>query len=100
MSDWLKEWWPMLWAFVISGVQLVQILLAKTYARKEEVQEVSNKVDLLEAKVESMPTQELVTRLTLELSEARGEMRELRAKIQPVEHLAQLLLEQRLKDDK
>jgi hypothetical protein len=34
------------------------------------------------------------------MANTRGEMKELRAQIQPVEHLAQLLLEQRLKDDK
>ncbi|MGT0149996.1 DUF2730 family protein [Vibrio metschnikovii] len=57
-------------------------------------------MDELKAQVDSMPTQEKVTELLVELANTRGEMKELRAQIQPVEHLARLLLEQRLKDDK
>ncbi|MDA0126502.1 DUF2730 family protein [Vibrio sp. MarTm2] len=98
--DWVKTWWPIVWAGVLTVVQVIQILLSKTYARREEVQEVRREMDELKAKVDALPTREEITKLTLELSEARGEMKELRAQIQPVEHLAQLLLEQRLNDDK
>ncbi|MDN2661703.1 DUF2730 family protein, partial [Neptunomonas sp. CHC150] len=47
-----------------------------------------------------LPTDEEVNRLRLELSEMRGELKELRAELKPINHLSQLLLEQRLKDDK
>lgn len=98
--DWVKTWWPIVWAGVLTVVQVIQILLSKTYARREEVQDVRREMDELKAKVDALPTRDEITKLTLELSEARGEMKELRAQIQPVEHLAQLLLEQRLNDDK
>lgn len=107
MELWIKTWWPIIWAAVSTLGMLVLALLSKTYAKREEVAEVKmdvakvdKKVDELKARVDSLPTQEQVNRLLLELSDTRGEMKELRAKIQPVEHLAQLLLEQRLKDDK
>ncbi|EOV9225729.1 TPA: DUF2730 family protein [Vibrio parahaemolyticus] len=98
--DWVKTWWPIVWAGVLSLVQIIQILLSKTYAKREEVEQVKKKVSELKMQVDTLPTREEITKLTLELSEARGEMKELRAQIQPVEHLAQLLLEQRLNDDK
>ncbi|MGD8172152.1 DUF2730 family protein [Vibrio sp. TRT 21S02] len=98
--EWVKTWWPIVWAGVLTVVQVIQILLSKTYARREEVQEVRREMDELKAQVDALPTRDEITKLTLELSEARGEMKELRAQIQPVEHLAQLLLEQRLNDDR
>ncbi|MEZ8102133.1 DUF2730 family protein [Vibrio bivalvicida] len=98
--DWVKTWWPIVWAGVLTVVQVIQILLSKTYARREEVMEVRREMDELKAQVDALPTRDEITKLTLELSEARGAMKELRAQIQPVEHLAQLLLEQRLNDDK
>ncbi|ENM4022724.1 DUF2730 family protein [Vibrio cholerae] len=98
--DWVKAWWPIVWAGVLTVVQVIQILLSKTYARREEVVEVRREMDELRAQVDAMPTREEMTKLTLELSEARGDMKELRAHIQPVEHLAQLLLEQRLNENK
>ncbi|ANZ09324.1 DUF2730 domain-containing protein [Vibrio diabolicus] len=98
--DWVKTWWPIVWAGVLSVVQVIQILLSKTYAKREDVEQVKRNMDELKAQVDALPTRDEITKLTLELSEARGEMKELRAQIQPVEHLAQLLLEQRLNDDK
>ncbi|NOI14822.1 DUF2730 family protein [Vibrio hepatarius] len=98
--DWVKTWWPIVWAGVLTTVQVIQILLSKTYAKREEVQEVRRKMDELKAQVDALPTRDETNKLTLELSEARGEMKELRAQMKPVEHLAQLLLEQRLNDDK
>ncbi|EGU0147658.1 DUF2730 family protein [Vibrio parahaemolyticus] len=98
--DWVKTWWPIVWAGVLSVVQVIQILLSKTYAKREDVEQVKRNMDDLKAQVDALPTRDEITKLTLELSEARGEMKELRAQIQPVEHLTQLLLEQRLNDDK
>lgn len=98
--DWVKTWWPIVWAGVLSVVQVIQTLLSKTYAKREDVEQVKRNMDELKAQVDALPTRDEITKLTLELSEARGEMKELRAQIQPVEHLAQLLLEQRLNDDK
>ncbi|HIF6018618.1 DUF2730 family protein [Vibrio parahaemolyticus] len=98
--EWVKGWWPILWASVLTAVQVIQLLLAKTYARREELEQVRRKMDKLQTQVDGMPTQEQVTQLLLEMANTRGEMKELRAQIQPVEHLSRLLLEQRLNDDK
>ncbi|EGQ7799307.1 DUF2730 family protein [Vibrio parahaemolyticus] len=98
--DWVKGWWPILWAGVLTTVQVIQLLLAKTYARREELEQVRRKMDELQTQVDGMPTQEQVTQMLLEMANTRGEMKELRAQMKPIEHMAQLLLEQRLNDDK
>jgi len=98
--EWVKAYWPMLWAALTTSGMLILALLSKTYARREDLAKVEKKVDDLKAQVDSLPTQKQITDLMVELANTRGEIKELRANIQPVEHLARLLLEQRLKDDK
>lgn len=93
-----------IWSISVTTVSFLGMialaLLSKTYAKREHVEKVERKVEALQAEIEALPTQSQMTELMVELANTRGEMRELRAQIQPVEHLAQLLLEQRLKDDK
>ncbi|XDF79190.1 DUF2730 family protein [Aliivibrio fischeri] len=96
----LKSWWPMIWALVLTLVQIIQILLAKTYARREELEKVNKNVADLTEQIKHLPSHQDVQNLRLELSETRGELRELKAEIKPINHLAQLLLEQQLKQDK
>lgn len=96
----LKTWWSIAVTTLSFFGMVALALLSKTYAKREDLENVERKVDALEAKVETLPTQQQVTELLVEMANTRGEMKELRAQIQPVEHLAQLLLEQRLKDDK
>ena len=100
MEIWLKTHWPIVWTGLSTLGMLALALLSKTYAKREDLQNVERKVDDLQSQVDNLPTQQQVTQLLVEMANTRGEMKELRAKIRPVEHLAQLLLEQRLKDDK
>ncbi|WP_345859304.1 DUF2730 family protein [Shewanella algae] len=94
----LKSWWPMLWALVLTLAQIVLMLLSKTYARREEMEGLSREVKALEHRVDNLPTHGEMNLLKLELAETRGEIKELRAALQPVNHLAQLLLENQLKE--
>ncbi|EPR4994851.1 DUF2730 family protein [Vibrio navarrensis] len=98
--DLVVKYFSIAWTILSSLVMVGLVLLSKTYAKREDLAKVEKKVDDLQAQVDSMPTQENITDLLVELANTRGEMKELRAQIQPVEHLARLLLEQRLKDDK
>ncbi|ABQ19487.1 TPA: DUF2730 family protein [Vibrio cholerae] len=98
--DLFVKYFSIAWTVFSSLVMVGLVLLSKTYAKREDLAKVEKKVDDLKAHVDNLPTQQQVTELLVELANTRGEMRELKAKIQPVEHLAHLLLEQRLKDDK
>ncbi|MFV0511322.1 MAG: DUF2730 family protein [Shewanella algae] len=94
----LKTWWPILWSLVLTLAQIGMLLLAKTYARREEMELLTREVHALEHRVDSLPTHGEMNLLKLELAETRGEIKELRAALQPVNHLAQLLLENQLKE--
>jgi predicted nucleic acid-binding Zn-ribbon protein len=100
MEMWIKTYWPIAWAVLSTLGMLVLALLSKTYAKRDDLAKVEKKVDELKAHVDSLPTQKQITDLLIALERTNGRMESLEAKIQPVQHLAQLLLEQRLKDDK
>lgn len=96
----LKTWWS-IGVTTVSFLGVIALaLLSKTYAKREDVEMVDRKADSLQAQMNSLATQQQVSELMVEMANTRGEMKELRAQIQPVEHLAQLLLEARINDDK
>ncbi|ELB2040594.1 DUF2730 family protein [Vibrio parahaemolyticus] len=96
----LKTWWSIAVTTVSFLGMVALALLSKTYAKREDLEKVVRKVDDLQAQVDNLPIQQQVTDLLVEMAHARGEMKELRAQMKPIEHMAQLLLEQRLNDDK
>ncbi|PSU46654.1 DUF2730 domain-containing protein [Photobacterium frigidiphilum] len=100
MEELVKTWWPMVWAGVITVAQILLTLLSKTYVRREELDEVKQDVSKLREDVKSLPTDKELHALKVEITEMRGEMKELRAALKPVDHLAQLLLEQQLSVEK
>ena len=100
MEVWVKTYWPIAWAILSTLGMLILGLLSKTYAKRDDLAKVEKKVDELKSHVDSLPTQKQITDLLIALERTNGRMESLEAKIQPVQHLAQLLLEQRLKDDK
>ena len=56
------------------------------------------RVSELEAKVSAMPTRDELNALRLDMSEMRGDLKALSEALKPVNHVAQLLLEQRLNE--
>ncbi len=96
----LKFWWAVGVTIVSFCGTLGLALLSKTYAKRDDLVEVKRQMADLQAQVDNNPTQKQMTDMLVLLEVTRGEMKELRAQIQPIEHLAQLLLEQRLNDDK
>ena len=103
--DWIARWWSVITTAITTGAMLLLFWLRKTFVRQEELSEVktvvssiTDRVEELERTVESMPTRDEVNALRLEMSEMRGELKTLRAELKPINHLSQLLLEQRLNE--
>lgn len=98
--DWevVKGNWAIIWALFMSGIQFVQLLLAKTYVKREELDLIRVRIQAIEASITAMPSQKEFHQLQLEMSNLRGELRELAPSIRQVSHLSNLLLENELKD--
>nr|WP_202633532.1 DUF2730 family protein [Citrobacter freundii] len=82
----------------MSGVNLLHLLLAKTYARREEMEKVSGRLNILEKAVEGMPTRQELHNLQLDMSNLRGEIREFSGTLRQASRISDLLLENELKD--
>ena len=93
----IREWWAVIWALLLTAWNVVQLFMAKTYARREALENVAVAVEALERKVDALPSQSENHKLQLEMSELRGELHALREQLKPVNNLANLLLEERLK---
>lgn len=98
--DWdvVKGNWAIIWALFMSGVNLIQLLLAKTYVKREELELVRNRLQGLENTIAVLPSQKDLHQLQLEMSNLRGELRELAPSIRQVSRISDLLLENELKD--
>ncbi|BBV15053.1 MULTISPECIES: DUF2730 family protein [Enterobacteriaceae] len=98
--DWevVKGNWAIIWALFMSGVNLLHLLLAKTYARREEMEKVSGRLNILEKAVEGMPTRQELHNLQLDMSNLRGEIREFSGTLRQASRISDLLLENELKD--
>lgn len=98
--DWevVKGNWAIIWALFMSGVNLLHLLLAKTYALREEMEKVSGRLNILEKAVEGMPTRQELHNLQLDMSNLRGEIREFSGTLRQASRISDLLLENELKD--
>lgn len=98
--DWevVKGNWAIIWALFMSGVNLIQLLLAKTYVKREELDLMRQRVQGLENTIAVLPSQKDLHQLQLEMSNLRGELRELDPSIRQVSRISDLLLENELKD--
>lgn len=98
--DWeaIRGYWAIIWALFMSGVNVIQLLLAKTYVKREELELVRNRLQGLENSIAILPSQKDFHQLQLEMSNLRGELRELAPSIRQVSRISDLLLENELKD--
>lgn len=96
MWDIVKTYWPLI-ATGVSLISLViQTLLVKTYAKREDVQALRDRVISVEQRVADMPGKEDLHKLQLEISELRGDIREVRPDLAQVRRISDLLLENEL----
>ncbi|BBV67833.1 hypothetical protein STW0522KLE44_42210 [Klebsiella sp. STW0522-44] len=98
--DWevVRGNWAIIWALFMSGVNVIQLLLAKTYVKREELDNVRSRLQGLENAIATLPSQKDLHQLQLAMSDLRGELRELAPSIRQVSRISDLLLENELKD--
>ncbi len=89
--------WSVIWALLMTGVNLLQLLLAKTYVRREEFDLLRSRVSVMESQVHQLPDRDEFHRLQLDISNLRGEIKELGPSIRQVSRISDLLLENELK---
>ncbi|OPX57059.1 DUF2730 family protein [Oceanospirillum multiglobuliferum] len=98
MDDIIAKYWAPIWALVSTAITLIMILLGKTYAKKEVVEEMQRKMDHLNGRMNDLPTRSELHDLHLEIANLRGDLKELSPRLDRVQHMSDLLLENELKE--
>ncbi|WP_270809024.1 DUF2730 family protein [Aeromonas sp. QDB08] len=103
--DWIPRWWGVITTAAAILATIAMLWLSKTFVRRDDLNKVettmadhSTRLAAIEDKVESLPTRDEVNALRLEMAEMRGDIKALHEALRPVNHVAQLLLEQRLNE--
>lgn len=93
----VKNWGPLYALASLVGLVVI-ILLSKTYAKREDVTGLAARVARVEQQLSDLPTEKELHTLQLEISELRGELREMKPDLRQNRRLAELLLENELKE--
>lgn len=103
--DWIPKWWMVFLTVLGFASSAMTLWLSKTFARREDLKEVesgmdelSTRVSGLENRVDNLPNQEQFAAMQVKMAELSGQIDALREALKPVNHVAQLLLEQRLNE--
>ncbi|WP_159064928.1 DUF2730 family protein [Thaumasiovibrio subtropicus] len=101
----IRTWWPIVATALNILFLLACFALVKTFARKEDLQAVKEAHNHLQAQhqalsqqVENLPSQNEVSDLKLIIEKLRGDIREIRPKLDGLDRISNLLLENELKD--
>ncbi|AVQ86200.1 DUF2730 domain-containing protein [Plesiomonas shigelloides] len=103
--DWIPKWWGVITTIAALGMTVAMLWLSKTFARREEIKvietsmdELNSRVDSLENHINTLPTQQEFSHLSMQMESVRGDMKALTAQLKQTNHLNNLLLEQRLNE--
>lgn len=99
MGEFMRNHLPLmgLIASLITVVWTVVLtLLTKTYARREDLDEVRTRMLQVEATLKSLPTVEQFHRVEIAVSELSGDIKEIKAAVKAIGHTNSLLLEKHL----
>ncbi|MBC6503358.1 DUF2730 family protein [Citrobacter freundii] len=96
--DVIKNYWPIIWALLMTGVNVIQLLLVKTYVRHSTFNDLALRVVNVESAIKQLPAPDELHRLELEISSLRGDIRELGQALRKVSRISDLLLENELKE--
>lgn len=94
----IAKYWAPLWATITTIAMVIMALLAKTYAKREEVETLHSEIKRLDQRLDDLPSERELHELQLEISELRGDLKALKPELMQVRRLSDLLLENELKE--
>ncbi|KKF37807.1 hypothetical protein SY86_10280 [Erwinia tracheiphila] len=96
--DMIKEHWAILCAVATIVFNILIFILAKTYARRDEVEVLKNRVSLLENAFSTLPNQKELHALQLDMANLRGDLKAALPELRQLRHMSDLLLQNELKE--
>lgn len=92
------KYWMVGWGVLTTIVMVIMALLSKTYAKKDDLTELERKVATLDSLITDLPTKSELHELHIEIANLRGELKALSPRLERVQHMSDLLLENELKE--
>ena len=96
--EWIAKYWAPIWALITTGGLVIMALLSKTYAKQEMVDKQTRRIDHLEGRMDDLPTRTEMHQLHLEIANLRGDLKELSPRLERVQHISDLLMENQLNE--
>ena len=98
MGEFIAKYWAPIWAVISTMITLVMVLLSKTYAKKDTVIQLQGEVSEIRGQLKELPTRQELHNLHLEIANLRGDLKELSPRLDRVQHMSDLLLENEIKE--
>lgn len=98
MLEAIKEHWAIIWAVTIFALNLILILLSKTYAKRDDVELLKTRVTNLENSFLTLPNQKELHALQLDMANLRGDLKAALPELKNLRNLSDLLLQNELKE--
>lgn len=98
MSEFISRHFSFFTAVISLAMTGILALMGKTYAKREDVEELRRKFNSLETKINALPTIEQFHRVEIGLSDLSGDVKEIKQSISSVNNIAQMLLEKQLSE--
>ena len=94
--EFIFEHFKTVWTVISTIALFIMFLLSKTYAKRDDLISLTTRFGNLENKVETLPNVNQLHKLQLEISELRGDLKNLEPQLNSVSKLSDLLLESKL----
>ena len=96
--EFIAKFWAPIWAIVTTIAVGAMAWLSRTYAHRDDLLDVKRDVEQIQERLDRLPSDTDLHMLKLEISELRGDLKEVRPELRQLRRLSDLLLENELKD--
>lgn len=94
----IRTFWPIAATFLNVAFILGAFVLRKSFVSQKDFEALKRSHDQLQTQVSNLPEQEEITNLHIAIERLRGEINGIAPKLQSVEKISDLLLENEIKD--
>ncbi|GKX57627.1 hypothetical protein SOASR030_37390 [Leminorella grimontii] len=100
MFDFIATHWSMVWSIGSAIVICALTVMARTYAKRDDVELLKTRMNALEKSLSSLPNQKELHALQLDMANLRGDLKAALPELRNLRNLSDLLLQNELKEKK
>ncbi|WP_180961112.1 DUF2730 family protein [Shewanella sp. GutCb] len=98
MLEFIKNYWVQIYATISLVLLCANWVLAKTYAKQDNIQRLEKRVDKLETDVEQLPGKDEFHRLDKNLVEVNAQLKAVSPQLKSLQRMTEMLTENELRE--